>query len=55
MRPESGFQKMAMTSQFSDMTSLPDLFDLVLLLFSSLVTGTCQYHHWFWSYENLLL
>ena len=48
MHPESSFQiapnwlytrKMAMTSQFSDMTLLPIFFDVVLFLLSSLVTG----------------
>ena len=46
--PESGLrtapnwqkiQKVAMTSQFSDMTSTSDFFDVVLFLLSSLVTG----------------
>ena len=46
--PESGLrtapnwpkiQKMAMTSQFSDMTSTSNVFDVVLFLLSSLVTG----------------
>ena len=46
--PESGlrtapnwpeFQKMTMTSQFSDMTSTSNFFDVVLFLLSSLVTG----------------
>ena len=46
--PESGLriapnwpkiQKMTMTSQFFDMTSMSNFFDVVLLLLSSLVTG----------------
>ena len=46
--PESGLRtapnwpkiwKMTMTSQFSDMTSTPNIFDVVLFLLSSLVTG----------------
>ena len=46
--PESGLRtapnwpkirKMTMTSQFSDMTSLSNFFDVVLFLLSSLVTG----------------
>ena len=46
--PESGLriapnwpkiQKMTMTSQFSDMTSTSNFFDVVLFLLSSLVTG----------------
>ena len=49
MRPDSGFWiapdwtqlgKMAMTSQFSDMTSSSNFFYAVLFLLSSLVTGT---------------
>ena len=33
---------MVLTSQFSDMTSLSNL----------LVQVSCQYHHWFESYDN---
>ena len=48
MRLESGFHivpnwlyiyKIAMASQFSDMTSSSIIFDLILFFFSSLVTG----------------
>ena len=51
-------QKVTMASQFSDMTSLSNIFDIFLFLLSSLVTGpqvSCQYHHWFSSYGNFLL
>ena len=46
-----------MTSQFSDMTSWPIFFDVVLFLFSSLDTGPSliQYHYWFWNHDNFLL
>ena len=48
--PESGLwtapnwpkvRKITMTSQFSDMTSMSNFFDVVLFLLSSLVTGPC--------------
>ena len=66
MRLESGFRiapnwlqigKMAMMSQFPDMTSLSVIFDDDVFLLSSLVTGqvSCQYRHWFWSYDNFFL
>ena len=37
------------------MTSSSNFFDIVLFLLSSLVAGPscwCQYHHWFWVYDN---
>ena len=64
--PESGLRtapnwpkirKMTMTSQFSDTTSMSIFF--TLLYFSChvqvLVQVSCQYHHWFWNYDNFLL
>ena len=30
-------------------------FDVILFFLSSLVQVSCQYHHWFWSYDSLLL
>ena len=44
---------MKIMSQFVDMSSAVLFFDVILFPLSSLVTG--QYHHWFWSYDNLLL
>ena len=45
---------MTMTLQFVDMTSSSDFLDVVLFLWSSLVTDPilCQNHHWFWSFDN---
>ena len=63
MLPESGFRislnwpeigYMTMTSQFSEMTSSSNFFDVVLFLLSILITNI-QYHHLFWSYDNFLL
>ena len=39
LRTAPNWQKVAMTSQFSDMTSTSNFFDVVLFLLSSLVTG----------------
>ena len=43
-----------MVSQFPDMTS-SSIFLMLFFFLSSSVTGqvSCQYHHWFWSYEVL--
>ena len=39
MRPESGLLQMTMTSQFVDLTSLSNFFDVVFFLLSILVAG----------------
>ena len=43
-----------MTSQFSEMTSSPDFFDVVSFFLSSFAIGPSflSNHHWFWSYDN---
>ena len=48
---------MVMMSQFPNMTSSSILFDVVLFLLSNLVMVqvSCQYPHWFWSYDNFFL
>ena len=45
-----------MTSQFSDMTSTSNFFDVVLFScqVQSLVQVLCHYHNWFWNYDNFL-
>ena len=39
-------QKKTMTSQFADMTSSSNFFDIAMFHLSSLVTGPSQYHEW---------
>ena len=65
MRPESGFQialnwpeikKMKMMSQFFEIKSSSNFFDVVEFLLSSLVTGPSfmsQFHYWFVVYKGL--
>ena len=65
MPRESGFwvapnwpyiRKITMTSQFFDMTSSPNFFDSFYFSYQVWLLGqnSCQYHHWFWSYDNFL-
>ena len=44
-----------MTGQFSDMTSSSNFFDIIFSCqVKLLVQVSCQYYHWFWSYDNFL-
>ena len=44
---------MAMTSQFSNMTPSSNFFGAIISCqVKLLVQLSCQYHHWFWSYDN---
>ena len=51
------FRKKTMTSQFADMASSPIFFDVFFGFFAKFlsVQVLCQYHDWFWSYNNFCL